>query len=165
MVFLDTCIWIELCGVKSPSSDQDALQAQKASNLMKDILNKDEKIISCKEQLIEIALVIQKIKLKEYNRLAKSSGNKGCSDIKSFRGKSVEFQITKALCLNVIEDVNHFADLENYDYTIGMLLKSIDVADINDCIYFNLCKDKGAKLYTFDKDFINWGQNSNVTIL
>ena len=41
MTFLDTCIWIELLGVHTPTKQNEILQARAASNLLNTILEED----------------------------------------------------------------------------------------------------------------------------
>lgn len=165
MVFFDTCIWIELCSVKSPSNTNEVRQANAACDLLKKTLNNGEEIISCKEQLIEIISAIQKIKLKEYNRNAKNSGNAGCRDLKEFRNRGADFQPTKVLCRSVIDDVNHFARIEDYNYSVDNILEKMDLADLNDCIYYDMCMEKSIQIYTFDSDIKNFESSANVYII
>lgn len=48
-------------------------------------MNEDKTIVTCNEQLLEIISAVEKIKMKEYNRLAKANGIAGCNNIKDFR--------------------------------------------------------------------------------
>lgn len=157
MVFLDTCIWIELCGVKSPSKQNEIKQAHLASSLLMSLMKRKETIVTCNEQLLEIISAVQKIKLKEYNRNAKENGNSGCGNLKEFRCKVEAFSDTKKLCKNVIEDVKHFADIHNCTYSVDEILKQIDLADINDTIYYDYCRNKNIEFYTFDADIEKLG--------
>lgn len=164
MVFLDTCIWIELCGVKSPIEPHEIRQASMASTLLNRLMSENAKIITCKEQLVEIVSAVEKIKLKEYNRIAKSNGKKGCGNIKDFRSR-VEFSTAKQLCNTVIEDVKHFADINNLSYSIDDILEKIDLADINDCIYYDYCKANNIEFYSFDMDIEKLGKLGTVHII
>ena len=38
MIFMDTCIWIEILGVHSPQESHEIRQAQAASNLLETVL-------------------------------------------------------------------------------------------------------------------------------
>lgn len=53
MIFLDTCVWMELLGVRTPVKTHEIKQAAAASDLLQNILIKKEKLVTCKEQLIE----------------------------------------------------------------------------------------------------------------
>ena len=68
MIFLDTCIWIELLGVHSPQESHEIRQAQAASNLLETVLEESEQIITCREQLLEIINAIQKVTMRTVNR-------------------------------------------------------------------------------------------------
>lgn len=165
MVFLDTCIWIELCGVKSPITPNEIRQAEAASTLLQQLLQDEEVIVSCNEQLLEIISAIQKIKLKEYNRTARSNGRRGCGDIKEFRSNHEDFLVTKSLCKSIIDDVKHFARIDQCNYNVDDVLDKMDLADLNDCIYFDYCKQNDIHLYTFDSDICNIESLSIVHIL
>ena len=41
MVFLDTCIWIELCGVKAPVTPNEIRQTQLASTLLQKLMQQN----------------------------------------------------------------------------------------------------------------------------
>lgn len=165
MVFLDTCVWIELCGVKSPVTVNEIRQANQASSLLQNLLNSNEVIVTCNEQLLEIISAVEKIKLKEYNRNAKNNGITGCGNIKEFRARPSDFQNAKLLCQSVIEDVKHFAEIHNCTYSIDEILNKIDLADINDCIYYDYCIQENIDFYTFDGDIANLGVAGNIHIL
>lgn len=83
MIFLDTCIWIELCGARTPVSEQERRQARAASNLLTECIRSHQKIITCKEQLLEIINAIQKAKMREYNRECRNRTEKGVGKIVS----------------------------------------------------------------------------------
>lgn len=164
MVFLDTCIWIELCGVKSPATPKEIKQAKIASTLLRKLMTGKEKIVTCDEQLIEIISAVEKIKMKEFNRNAKKAGTKGCGALKEFRNKE-EFSSAKQLCVTVVNDVKHFAEMQECNYSVDAILSKIDLADINDCMYYNYCKENDIELYTFDGDIINLGALGKVHVL
>ena len=166
MVFFDTCIWIELCSVKSPSTANEIRQAKEASALLKDCMDKGEKIITCDEQLLEIISSVQKIRMKEFNRNAKVNGNAGCGNVKEYRLQN-DFKFTQNLCKSVIQDVMHFSEESAgpCGYSIDDVLAQIHLADINDCIYFEYCQKNNIEFYTFDKDITNLGANSHIHVI
>lgn len=165
MVFLDTCIWIELCGVKSPVTSNEIKQADLASSLLNMLLNNKIKIVTCDEQLLEIISAVEKIKLKEYNRNVKKGGGSGCGNIKEFRLRTSDFQRAKLLCQTVVEDVKYFTELHNCSYSVDEILNKIDLADINDCMYYDYCMQNKIDFYTFDADILKLGVAENIHIL
>ena len=166
MVFFDTCIWIELCSVKSPSTANEIRQAKEASALLKDCMDKGEKIITCDEQLLEIISSVQKIRMKEFNRNAKANGSTGCGNVKEYRLQN-DFKFTQNLCKSVIQDVMHFSEESAgpCGYSIDDVLAQIHLADINDCIYFEYCQKNNIEFYTFDKDITNLGANIHIHVI
>lgn len=156
MVFFDTCIWIELCSVKSPTKSHEIRQAQAASSLLQQSIQNNEQIVTCDEQLLEIVSAVQKIKLKEYNREAKNKGIPGCGNVKEFRTKE-SFSDTQNLCREVVEDVLYFVKNSSghCEYSVCDILEKIHLADINDCIYYDYCKKNKIEFYTFDADILN----------
>ena len=164
MVFFDTCIWIELFGVRTPVTQSEQRRATLASALLQQMINNSEKIVTCKEQLIEIISAIQKIKLKECSKSRKANNQSGVGDLKEFRSVP-EYVQTKQLCITVVNDVKHFAKVENCSYSVDEILKRIDLADINDCIYYDYCKDNQIDFYTLDGDFSNLGNYGKVHII
>ena len=66
MIFLDTCVWFELLGVRTPVKPHEIQQATAASELLGRILKNKENIITCKEQLIELVSAIEKVTMKTY---------------------------------------------------------------------------------------------------
>lgn len=164
MVFLDTCIWIELCGVKSPVKPNEIRQANMASTLLNKLMNDRETIITCNEQLLEIISAVEKIKLKEHNRIAKANKNRGCGDLKDFRSTG-DFLSAKQLCNSVVEDVKHFANIHECTYSVDDILDRIDLADINDCIYYDYCKKNNIEFYSFDMDIEKLGSLGIVHVL
>lgn len=164
MVFFDTCIWIELCGVKSPVTEKQKRQAILSSALLQKTMQSSEKIVTCKEQLVEIISAVQKIKMDECRKTLKDEGKPGLANIKEFRKKD-EFVLAKQLCDTVLKDVKHFADIYECAYSVDEILARIDLADINDCIYYDYCKENNIDFYTFDKDIINLGTTGIVHVI
>lgn len=153
MVFLDTCIWIELCSVRTPVKPNEIRQANEAGRLLTNLLNTKEEIVTFNEQLLEIVSAVQKVKMREYNNLCKGGTIKGVGNLKEFRG-TCDYSITKNLCIQVCEDVCHFAKLHNIgEIKVKDILSRIDIADINDCMYYDYCRENNIKLYTFDTDY------------
>lgn len=158
MTFLDTCIWIELLGVHTPTKQNEILQARAASNLLNTILEEDEQIITCEEQLLEIINAIQKVTMRTVNRERKQQQLSGVSNLKEFR-QLQEFDATKELCKSVIEDVKHFAKINEIGcYDINSILNRLEIADINDYLYYDYCTANNVKLYTFDSDLRHLGE-------
>lgn len=164
MVFLDTNIWIELCGVKSPVTEAEKRQAQIAGTLLANLMNNSETIVTCNEQLLEIISAVEKIKMREYNRLAKHTGRKKCGNLKQYRALT-EFEDAKKLCDIVISDVKHFADIHSCTYSVDEILARINLADINDCIYYDYCKSNNIEFYSFDMDIDKLGKLGTVHVL
>lgn len=155
MIFFDTNIWIELLAVRTPEKEHEIKQARLASNLLKDVLSSKCKIFTCKEQLIEIIIAVQKIKQKEYNQHTKENGSKGVGSLKEFR-KTNEFAQAQALCATICNDIRKLATVAtdfSGSYEIEEILRNLPILDINDYMYFNYCSSNKIKLYTFDKDF------------
>lgn len=166
MVFFDTCIWIELCSVRTPITQNEKRQAMAASNLLSNIRKSNEKIVTCKEQLIEIISAIQKVKMREYNKFVKTQTTlSGVGDLKEFRQVS-EYSNVQNLCRQVCTDVKHFCDIHNLgEVSLDEVLNRIHLADINDCIYYDYCIDNGIKMYTFDNDFKNIDVDNIVCVI
>lgn len=164
MIFLDTCIWIELLGVHSPQESHEIRQAQAASNLLETVLEESEQIITCREQLLEIINAIQKVTMRTVNRERKQKGLSGVSNLKHFRQLD-EFDKIKDLCKSVIKDVKHFAIIKEIaDYNLDAILDRLNIADINDCIYLDYCLENNIKIYTFDSDLRKIGKSKNLYI-
>lgn len=162
MIFLDTCVWIELLGAYTPQKPHEIRQAQAASELLDDIADKKEKIISCEEQLLEIISAIQKVTMRTVSRSRKEKQLSGVSNLKEFR-RMEEFEDTKELCRSVIEDVKHFSVIRELGkYDIEGILKRLELADINDCLYYDYCIQNNLKFYTFDTDLKKLGENKNL---
>ena len=95
-------------------------QANIASTLLQKLMNEDKTIVTCNEQLLEIISAVEKIKMKEYNRLAKANGIARCNNIKDFRTRE-DFASAKSLCNTVISDVKHFADVHHCTYSVKLI--------------------------------------------
>lgn len=162
MIFLDTCIWIELLGVRTPIKTYEIKQATAASKLLEKIIQSNEHIITCKEQLIELVSAIEKVTMRTVNRGRKDKHLPGVGNLKEFR-KLSEFLITKNLCKTVIDDVRHFAQIHNIgDYDIDNIVNRLDLADINDCLYFDYCIKENVDFYTFDTDIRVLGESEKL---
>ena len=159
MIFLDTCVWIELLGVRTPIKSHEIRQATAASQLLECILGNKEKIVTCEEQLIELVSAIEKVTMRTVSRERKDKNLPGVGNLKEFR-KLSEFQNTKRLCEAVVDDVKHFAKIHNIgSYDIDYIIKSLDLADINDCLYYEYCKKENINFYTFDSDVEKLGKS------
>lgn len=162
MIFLDTCVWVELLGVRTPVKEHEVRQATFASELLNDILKSGEKIITCKEQIIELVSAIEKVTMRTVNRGRKDNKLPGIGSLKEFR-KLSEFQNTKNLCESVINDVYYFAKLNNIgEYDFDNIIQNLDLADINDCLYYEYCVKEKIDFYTFDLDIRNLGDSQYV---
>ncbi len=165
MIFLDTCVWMELMGVRTPTQPHERRQAIEATRLFQKILKSDEIIVTCNEQLLELITAIQKVTMKTVNRERKEKNDPGVGNLKEFRTLS-EFQKTKILCETVINDVKHFAEVENIgDYDLHDLIGRLDLADINDCLYYDYCVKKDIDFYTFDKDIKELGNSEKIHLI
>lgn len=162
MIFLDTCVWFELLGVRTPVKVHEIQQATAASELLVRILGEKETIITCKEQLVELVSAIEKVTMKTASRERKEHNLPGIGNLKEFRGLN-EFQDTKRLCETVIGDVKHFANIHNIgDYDMDQVIQRLDLADINDCLYYDYCIRENVDFYTFDSDVKNLGDNEHL---
>lgn len=162
MIFLDTCIWIELLGVRTPVKSHEIQQAKAASELLGNIIANNQTIVTCKEQLIELVSAIEKVMMKSVSKERKSKQLSGVGNLKDFR-KLQEFQNTKRLCETVIHDVHHFATLQNIgNYEIEPLIQRLDLADINDYLYYDYCLKEHIEFYTFDSDLEKIDRNKKV---
>ena len=165
MIFLDTCIWIELLATKSPETQKEINQASLASNLLKEIYQKNEKLVTCKEQIVEVISAIQKVKMKEYNRNCNNTANVKVGSLKEFRESSMYYQ-TQDLCKQIYGDLKHMTQSHNSIMcAIEDLLDNIHLVDINDFIYYNYCCNNDIDFYTFDGDFNKLEAHSNIHIL
>lgn len=165
MIFLDTCIWIELLSVRTPESAHEKRQTKVATNLLADILKEGKTIITCREQICELISAIEKVKMKTISRQRKANNMSGIGNLKEFR-KLEEFDCVKELCEAVVEDIKHFADVKNIEYyNFDLILQRLKLADIHDCIYFDYCIENEIDFYTFDEDLRNLGTSEKLHIL
>ena len=125
--------------------------------MLNTVLETNEQIVTCEEQLLEIISAIQKVTMRTVNRERKQNQLSGVSNLKEFR-KLQEFSTTKELCKSVIDDVKHFATIhEMGNYDIDSILNRLEIADINDCLYYDYCTVNHVKFYTFDSDLKSLG--------
>lgn len=161
MIFLDTCVWIELLGVRTPVEQHEITQAKAASALLDKMILCKKNIITCKEQILELVSSIEKVTMRTVNKMRKQNQKPGVSNLKEFRMLQ-EFQTTKELCKEVIDDVQYFATVNDIgEYNISYVLQRLELADINDCLYYDYCVRENIDLYTFDSDLMKLG-NSKV---
>lgn len=162
MIFLDTCVWFELLGVRTPVKVHEIQQATAATELLARILEEKETIITCKEQLAELVSAIEKVTMKSVSRERKDHNLSGIGNLKEFRGLN-EFQNAKRLCETVIGDVKHFANIHNIgDYDMDQVIQRLDLADINDCLYYDYCTRENVEFYTFDSDVERLGDSERL---
>ena len=65
----------------------------------------------------------------------------------------------------VIHDVHHFATLQNIgNYEIEPLIQRLDLADINDCLYYDYCLKEHIEFYTFDSDLEKIDRNKKYIV-
>lgn len=164
MVFFDTCIWIELLGIRSPKKQHEIKQAKAATSLLEQVIQSKEQIITCKEQILELLSAILKVKLKECSQILKSQQLPGMGNLKEFRN-STYFQDTKDLIYQVYQDIQHFTTLNEVSYEIEQIIQNLDLVDINDYIYFDYCRSENIQFYTFDNDFRAIGESSYVNFI
>lgn len=159
MIFLDTCVWIELLGVRTPVKPHEVRQARAASDLLNKMISDKETIVTCKEQMLELISAIEKVTMRAVNRTRKQNQKVGVSSLKEFRMLQ-EFQATKELCEAVIDDVQYFATVKDIgEYNIASVLQRLELADINDCLYYDYCVGKNIGFYTFDSDLAKLGDS------
>ncbi len=168
MIFLDTNIWIELSGAKTPETEHEKRQARSSTQLMASILEKKEKVITCKEQILEIINAVQKVKLQEANRNRKRCSLKGLGNVKSFRDVD-EFHQFQEICGTIIGDIVHFASIKDFgDFDLAYMheiINRLNLADINDCIYYDYCMKNNVDLYSFDNDLKKLGDHKKLHII
>ncbi len=161
MIFLDTCIWIELLGVRTPTKPHEIRQAIAASELLNCILEQNEMVVTCKEQLVELISAIEKVTMRTVNQNRKSKNMQGIGSLKEFRAQE-EFKETKELCGSVLDDLRYFAVINDLgEYDIDFILERLELADINDCLYYDYCVRERVDFYTFDVDLKKLG-NDNI---
>jgi len=159
MTFLDTCVWIELLGVRTPVKPHEIRQARAASNLLNKMISDKEIIVTCKEQMLELISAIEKVTMRTVNRTRKQNQKSGVNNLKEFRMLQ-EFQVTKELCEAIIDDVQHFATVSDIgEYNIASILQRLELADINDCLYYDYCVRENIGFYTFDFDLEKLGSS------
>lgn len=163
MIFLDTCVWFELLGVRTPEKEYEKMQTKIASNLLKKIMNSEKKIITCKEQILELITATENAKRKEYNKNVED-GQKKVGSNKEFR-KKAEFASVKELCKSIVDDLNYFAEITEIEYNVDEIIEKLDLVDINDGIYYEYCLKNNVDFYTFDLDFTNLVSNNNIHLL
>ena len=165
MVFLDTNIWVELLAAATPEKDYQKHQAVSASNLLKELKETAQDIVTCKEQIIEMFQAIMKVQLKTFNRACKERGKQGIGSVKEFR-KSKEFQNAIVVCNQAYDSICDLAKIDNeFTYDVKSVLSKIDKADLNDVMYYQYCKQNGIPLYTFDKDMLNLDDSMNYHVV
>lgn len=77
-----------------------------------------------------------------------------------------EFQNTKALCEQVISDVETLSQLKPLsDYPIHSIISNLHLVDINDYLYYQYCVTNNIDFYTFDGDFEDLISNEHIHIL
>lgn len=159
MIFFDTCVWFELLGVRTPVKPHEIQQATAATELFGKILSNGEKIVTCQEQLVELVSAIEKAHMKAVSRERKNENLPGIGNLKEFR-KLNEFERTKNLCETVVSDMQHFAKVHNIgEYDMDHIIQCLDLADINDCLYYDYCVKENIDFYTFDSDVRGLGSN------
>lgn len=164
MIFLDTCVWIELLGVRTPKKEHEIRQARVATELLENIVSCNETIVTCKEQMIELVTAIEKVTMRTVNSERKANQLSGIGSLKEFRTLE-EFQNTKMLCEIVINDIKYFAQVSDIgNYCIEDILKRLDLADINDCLYYDYCIKERIDFYTFDSDLEKLGDDDCLHI-
>lgn len=153
MIFLDTCVWVELLGVSTPIKPHEIKRAITVSRLLEAAIQNREMIVTCKEQIVELISAIEKVTMRTVNKVRKDNKLSGVSSVKEFRTLQ-EFQNTKELCKTVIDDLRHIAVLIDIgEYNIDAILRRLDLADLNDCIYYDYCSRENIEFYTLDSDF------------
>ncbi|MGN0355006.1 MAG: PIN domain-containing protein [Muricoprocola sp.] len=165
MIFLDTCIWFELLVTRIPETVHEKTQVKAATELLGDISKKDIKIISCEEQMLELINAIEKAGLRYSNRERKQQKLPGFGKLKEFRSDKM-FEKTKEMCESAINDLRHFAEINNIgEYDMDQILNRIDLADINDCLYYDYCIREKIAFYSFDGDLRKMGNSKYIYTL
>lgn len=165
MVFFDTCIWIELCAATTPITPEQIRQATAAGNLLNQIQGADETIVTCAEQLLEVISAVQKVKMREYNKVCKQNSTNGVGQLKEFK-KTPDFRQTQNLCKQAVEDICHLAQTKHFSgYSLDDILNHLHLVDINDHLYYQYCISENIDFYTFDRDFSNLGYNEKIHIV
>lgn len=165
MIFLDTCVWIELLGVRTPVEPHEVRQARAASALLSKTLAGNETILTCKEQMLELISAIEKVTMRTVNKTRKQNQQPRAGSLKKFR-MFQEFQATKELCAVVIADMQHLLEIDDLgEYDIDFIVNRLELADLNDCLYYDYCIEKNVEFYTFDADMARLGNSEILHIL
>lgn len=165
MVFLDTCVWIELLAVKTPVEEHEKRQASIASGLLSSLLQDNVKIITTNNQLLEILFSVYKGKIKEYNRSVEKHSRIG--NVKAFRKIEGFEEISKMIKL-IMSDMKTLAENVGYiNFEILDITGKAEFLDINDVLYYDYCNVNSIKLYTFDKELSEYDnlQGTDVVVL
>ena len=156
-VFLDTCIWMELCVLSNPQNSQEIAQSAKATQLLSNIIAQKTEIISLDFQIIELMQVIMKTKMKECNKYLKTNNLTGVNNIKEFRNSpNCQNYLNQAMlvCESTYNDIKRISSaIDEYSIDVKSIISSLENLDVNDCIYYEYCKENKIDLYTFDNDF------------
>lgn len=165
-VFLDTCIWMELCVLSNPQDSHEILQNRAATELLGKLLAEKTKIVSLDYQLIELMQVIMKTKMKECNRYLKANKLPGLSDIKDFReNNNASEYLNQALmvCRSAVNDIKEItSEIDSYNINDNDIINELNKLDVMDSAYYHYCKDNNVILYTFDKDFDSLDHKDNI---
>ncbi len=167
-VFLDTCVWIELLVVSTPTQSYQKAQASLASNLMKDLTHNKVKIVTCEHQLLELINAILKAKKNEFNRKIKKIDKKGgVSSPKELRVKYPnDFKNGVGVCRMAVNSIKELTlKVDNANVSVDNILNNLEFVDINDYIYYEYCKKNAIKLYTFDLELKQLDDEENTVIL
>lgn len=161
-VFLDTCIWMELCVLSNPQNSNEISQSSKATQLLGNLIANGVEIVSLNYQIIELMQVIMKTKMKECNKDLKANNISGVGNIKEFRNNPIcQNYLHQAVlvCESTYEDIKRMSStIDEYSIDVKKIIEFIEKLDVNDCIYNEYCKENEIDLYTFDNDFINLNQ-------
>lgn len=156
-VFLDTCIWMELCVLSNPQNSNEISQNRAATNLLRKLLKEKAEIVSIDYQLIELMQVIMKTKMKECSRYLKDKHLPGISNIKDFRKNTdavTYLNQAKMLCKSTIRDIKMITKtIDHYKINEDLIIDELDKLDVMDSTYYRYCRNNNAVMYTFDKDF------------
>lgn len=108
---------------------------------------------------MELISAIEKVTMRTVNRTRKQNQKSGISTLKEFRMLH-EFRETKELCRAVIDDVQHFTVIKDIgEYNVASILHRLELADINDCLYYDYCVGENIGIYTFDSDMARLGDS------
>lgn len=162
MIFLDTCIWMELLVLSSPKTEIEKRKAIISTHLFANIIERNERIITCNEQLIELVKAIEKRKKEEVNKDRRKNGIKGLSSLKDFRSAE-EYKEVKLICNVSVNTILSFSEIKDFSkIQIDDILSRLEIADINDLIYYDYCDKNKIDFYSIDKDIINIGHSEYI---